>query len=167
MTLLALAGSALLSVACPHKPDAHHAGYVKPGAAVMLSHDYDGQTAVGEFETVTAHLDHIYDDGLLSVELLEAPGLQLLSTRALKEHPISSGSTLAFPIQFSSTVAGHYTLSLQTIYESPLDHESRRVVSIPIVIGKTSMGKVQPERMKTTKSNRLGVVRLPAMETIE
>jgi len=31
----------------------HHAGYVKPGAAVTLTHDYDGDTAPGEFETVT------------------------------------------------------------------------------------------------------------------
>jgi len=39
-----------------HKHTHKETHYVKPGAAVSLSHDYDGQTLLGEIETLSLTL---------------------------------------------------------------------------------------------------------------
>jgi len=72
----------------------HHAGYVKPGAAVAMTHDYDGQTAPGEYETVTLTLSHIYKDGRLSIDMLPTANLQVFSNLPTQDIQLQTGSTL-------------------------------------------------------------------------
>ncbi len=146
----------------------HKKAYVKPGAAVSLSHDYDGKTYIGEFETLTASLSHIYQDGTVSVDLLAPHSLQITAFSPLHNMPIQSGSSLDLPIQFSSRKAGAYTMSLQVLYKTPMGDESRRVLSIDVNIGDDVFGKVMnaPNANITTVSQK-GLVALPAIEVIE
>lgn len=176
--ILALTGSALLLTAAQsasaedhthHKSDAKpHAGYVKPGAAVELSHDYDGKTAVGAFETMTATLTHIYEDGVISVTLLSPPELQVSAFMPVQNNPVYRGSTFELPIQFSGTINGAYTISLETVYASPDGQQSRRVLSIPVNIGTGSFEKSSAAKSKASDTvSKSGVIGLAAIEVIE
>lgn len=176
--ILALTGSALLLVGAQYasaedhthdKSDTqHHAGYVKPGAAVALSHDYDGKTELGAFETITASLSHIYEDGTLSVSLLSPPELQVSAFSPLHNRPIYRGSSFELPIQFSGTTDGAYTISLETVYESSDGQQSRRVLSIPVNIGNGAFEKSSPTQSKASYTvSKSGVIGLAAMEVIE
>ena len=144
----------------------HHAGYVKPGAAVTLTHDYDGDTAPGEFETVTLTLNHLYVDGYLSVEILPTPKLQIFSNYDLQKLDLQTGSTLNLPVQFSGTEAGHYSIAIETVYESQNGQQSRRVLSLPILIGRQPASKTQPAASKSSKPALKGVIALPVNEVI-
>ena len=149
-----------------HAP--HHAGYVKPGAAVSLTHDYDGQTGVGEFETFTAMLAHIYADGSLSVSLLAPNELFVSAFTPIQNMPIYSGSTLDLPIQFSSAVSGNFTLSFEAVYDSAGGHQSRRILSIPVTIGSQTSEKTNfAGKANIETKSKSGLIALPAIEVIE
>lgn len=168
LNIFAIACSAILSASSPQKSAApQHAGYVKPGAAITLSHDYDGQTNIGEFETVTTSLSHMYSDGFLSIDLIAPPDIHISSFQPGHKLPISSGSSLVFPFQFSSSKAGHYSISLQAIYETPNGQQSRRVVSIPVAVGLKPHGKTSPQVPDNRKIKLGGLVSLPAQEVIK
>ncbi len=146
----------------------HKTAYIKPGAAVSLTHDYDGKTRVGEFETLTAKLSHIYQDGTVSVELLAPDNLHISGFSPLQNIPIYSDSSLELPIQFSGRAAGDFTMSLQVVHKSPLGHESRRVLSIAVNIGGETSGKVADNPNAEFMSvSRQGVIGLSAIEVIE
>lgn len=152
-----------------HKSEAahhnHHAGYVKPGAGVAITHDYDGQTHLGELETVTLTLSHLYEDGALSVDILPTENLQIFSNMPVQGR-LYHGSTLSLPIQVSGTLNGTYSIAIEAVYNSPQGQQSRRVLSIPITIGEIAAGKTQRIPLKTEKSKAEGFIALPAKEVI-
>lgn len=146
----------------------HKSGFVKPGAAINLSHDYDGKTAVGEFENVTVRLDHIYQDGTISVDLLSPSHIQISAFQSVHDMPVYSGSFLELPIQFSGLKAGSFTVSLEVVYKTPMGNESRRVASIPLNIGGETLGKAAHARNdEITPVSKQGLIGLPAIEVIE
>ena len=174
MTLAGAQSAASNDHAHEHSAEQHktyvrkNVGFVKPGAAVTLSHDYDGKTGLGEFETLTATLGHIYQDGALSVALLSAPDIHISAFTPVQNMPVYQGSTLDLPIQFSSSKFGNFTLSLEAVYNSPDGHESRRVLSIPVNVGGKILEKTpassNAEFQTETKS---GLIGLAAIEVIE
>jgi len=142
--------------------------YLKPGAAITLSHDYDGKTSLGELETLTASLSHIYQIGTLSVQLFVPSDIVVSAFTPLENHPLSNDSTVEFPIQFSALKRGFYTLSLEMIYRHPDGHESRRVLSIPINAGGEVFEKgFNSDRTDKKTVSRRGLVGLTAIEVIE
>jgi len=143
----------------------HHAGYVKPGAAVEMTHDYDGQTTLSEFETVTLTLNHMYENGQLSVDILPTEGLQVFSNGP-QQVQLHHGSTLNLPIQFSGSENGSYSIAVETVYENPEGQQSRRVLSFAVTIGTALPSKSRPIVSTTSKPKTLGVIALPATETI-
>ena len=149
-----------------HQAEAHQAGYVKPGAAITLTHDYDGQTKLGEFETVTLSLSHIYEDGYLSVEILPTPDLQIFSNHGLDKVELQTSSAVTLPIQFSGAANGSYSIAIETVYVSQNGQQSRRVLSLPITIGVKPAGKTQPTTPKVSKPAAKGIIALPANEVI-
>lgn len=156
------------SAAQPKAHNHHTTGFVKPGAAVTLSHDYDGKTGVGELETISATLSHIYQDGALSVALLSAPDIQISAFTPIQNTPVYTGSTLDLPIQFSSQSHGYFPLSLEVVYTSSGGQESRRVLSIPVNIGGNIPEKILASNGTEVRTNtKSGVIGLPAFEVIE
>lgn len=147
----------------------HNTGFVKPGAAVALSHDYDGKTRLGELETVSVTLSHIYQDGVLSVGLLSAPDVQISAFTPMKNISVYQGSTLDIPIQFSGIKHGRFTLSLEIVYKSPDGQESRRVLSVPVNIGDDIFKKTDVDISSDAESNKAkssGLIGLAATEVI-
>lgn len=158
-----------------HAPATHakahshdHVHYVKPGAAVELLHDYDGQTRIGELETVTLTLAHIYSQGIIHATLIAPEGLTLTQTNQSLRVDLYDSTPIALPVQFSSSHAGRYTLGIDVIYESRDGHQTRRALALPIIIGQDasaakSQGHVSPPHAQKSKG---GVIVLPAQEVI-
>lgn len=127
------------------KPHKHiHKGYYKPGAAVELSYDYDGQTELGELESLTLTLHHHYSEGFISAVLLEPQGFQLLSYQELEHEAVQGGAAFQLPLQLSGTTPGAFYISLEVTYENAAGERSLRVLSLPIQIGQT--GKRGPSK---------------------
>lgn len=182
--LLALGSINLNAAAEDHAHKDHYphseTHYVKPGAAVSLTHDYDGSTDLGEFETLTFSLHHIYDDGYITTSLLSPDGLKIESGPLDDFTRVSSGSVITSFVQFSSTDAGLYSLGVEIIYEDTAGHQTRRVLSIPISIGPISIGPISIGETTPTKdtgqsqtkdnviagTTRSNIIGLPAVEVI-
>jgi len=143
-----------------------HKGYYKPGAAVALTYDYDGETQPGELENLTLTLQHHYSDGYLSARLLETPDLQITSHGNLENKQLQAEISLSLPIQLSGTNTGEYFISLEVIYENLSGERSLRVLSLPIQIGdsKVSKGTTAAPRLKS--SGTKGLIILEAQEVI-
>lgn len=177
--LLLMAGASFLSSHAPYGgEESHHkisnanhvhaSGYVKPGAGVMLSDDYDGQTGAGEIETIMLSLSHLYDEGYLTVALIPSPELHIISDMTPQHFQLSQSSVVSLPVQVSGSTEGNYSLGLEAIYESPDGHQSRRVLSIPVNIGTTRLfQKTRPSEPKTFKAWPASLIALPAREVIE
>ena len=147
--------------------DTHEVTFVKPGAAVDLTHDYDGKTQKGELETLTLTLTHIYEEGYLKVRLLPPPELQIHSDTNLHTLQIQAGSSFALPVKFSSATDGTYYLGLETVYESPKGQQSRRVLSVPITVGVQPAEKSRASEPKDNHVISEGIIALPAREVIK
>ncbi len=145
----------------------HEVSYVKPGAAVEVLHDYDGQTPKGEIESLTVTVNHIYEAGYLTVRLLPTQGLQIHSDMTPQQMKLHAGLKLSFPVQFSSMTEGTYYLGLEAVYESLESEQSRRVISVPVTIGSKKTGKFQPAKITDRKVATDGIIVLPAREIIK
>jgi len=142
-------------------------GYVKPGAAVSLEHDYDGQTHKDELETFTLTLQHIYDQGYITARLLNTSGLQVQSDTYSRQISLQPGSSLNLPVQFSAANDGTYYLGVEVVYESLDGNQSLRVLSVPIIVGAQNKQKGSLRVSEKTETVTLeGVIALPAQETI-
>jgi len=145
-----------------------HKGYYKPGAAVTLSYDYDGETQLGELENLTLTLNHYYSGGYISARLLETRELQILSHRTLENEKLYAGSSLHLPIQISGTKTGEYFVSLEIIYENLSSERSLRVLSLPVQIGSVSKSKnVRKSPEKSKSDTEKGFIILEAQEVIK
>ena len=159
--------AAALDTSGKHKEHAHK-GYYKPGAAVALLHDYDGQTELGERENIMLTLEHHYSSGYISARLLETPELQILAYSQLDNEKLQTGSKLQIPVQISGTKSGKYYISLEVIYENLSAQRSLRVLSLPIQIGNINTSKgANTEPQKAISNIEKGLVILNAQEVIK
>jgi len=143
------------------------AEYVKPGAAIALRHDYDGQTEKGELETFTLTLEHIYTEGYLTARVLDASGLRIHSDMNPQQVKLHTGSTVSFPIQFSAAQSGEYYLGVEVIYETLAGDQSLRVLSVALSVGEQHSYKTKlPNQQKAGIETHTGIIALPAQETI-
>jgi hypothetical protein len=145
----------------------HRQGYVKPGTAVELFHDYDGQTQRGEIETFTLTLHHIYETGYLTVSVLPTQGLQINSDLNPQQVSLHRGSSFSLPVQVSSMIDGTYYIGVEAVYESLDGQQNRRVLSVPVTIGSKTSEQFQPAKTQESKAAAGGVVALPAREVIK
>lgn len=140
---------------------------VKPGAAVSLSHDYDGHTELGALETVTLSINHLYKSGTLSAAILPSAGLDIISNLAPQQTKISAGSVMQLYVQFSTLNSGAYNLNVEIIHEDAFGQQMRRTLSVPIMAGDVDMQKKSGiERAAANKAKSTGLIVLPAQESI-
>ena len=148
------------------KVDMHrHVEFVKPGAAVSMTHNYDGETALGEVKHFTVTLGHLYESGFLTAQLLTPTGLQLMPDHEPVQSRLTSGSKLSLPVQFSSAQAGEYFIGIDIVYESPMGEQSRRVLSVPVIIGTKSSEKTQAKAAPSNSAK--GLIIMSAQEVIK
>ena len=129
-----------------------HKGYYKPGAAVSMTYDYDGQTEPGTLENITLSLKHHYSSGYISARLLQTHDLEIITHENLENEKLQAGADLHMPIQMSGTKPGPYFISLEVIYENLSGQRSLRVLSLPIHIGALNRSKTAPRSARKTKS---------------
>ncbi|WP_026942870.1 hypothetical protein [Hellea balneolensis] len=168
-----LLGSAAFSNASyaedkPHALGAHsHTEFVKPGAAVSMTHDYDGHTEPGEIEYITLRLEYIYQDGFLSLSLKTGQGLDMMSSTTPQSLRLTPGSKLSIPVQFSSRQNGTHFISLDAIYESPQGALSRRTLSLAVNIGSPASEKAQAKTAQFPAKTSSGLIIMNAQEEIK
>lgn len=145
-----------------------HKGYYKPGAAVSVTYDYDGQTEPGILENITLTLKHHYSSGYISARLLQTDGLTIIAHQNLENEKLQAGADLRMPIQISGTEPGQYFISLEVIYENLSGQRSLRVLSLPIQIGDSNRSKTAPTSARKSKSEgSAGLVTFAAHEIIK
>jgi hypothetical protein len=168
LTLAMALSSAYTALANDKDHAVDHKGYFKPGTAVALTYDYDGQTQPGELEYITLTVEHFYSEGFLSARLLDAPNLDITSYSDLENQPLQVGSSLKLPIQVSSLVSGEHFISLEIIHESLTGEHTLRVLSLPIQIGSSKTSKNAPlSAQKSKASKKKGLITMAAQETIK
>ena len=141
--------------------------YVKPGAAVSLTHDYDGHTELGALETVTLSIDHLYEDGMLRAAILPSAGLDIISNMSPQQTQLSAGSVVQIYVQFSALKSGSYTLNVELIHEDRFGQHMRRTLSVPIQAGDAdNQATSKTQRDVVDKVTSTGLIILPAQETI-
>ena len=101
----------------------------------------------------------------MTIDILPTTELQVFSNMPAQKIELYHGSTLSMPIQFSGTINGTYSLAIEAVYDSLDGQQSRRVLSVPIVIGPKPAAKSQPANPQQTKS-KTGLIVLPAQEVI-
>lgn len=145
-----------------------HKGYFKPGAAVALTYDYDGQTELGALENITLTLQHHYSSGYISARPLETHDLNITSYQTLNNEKLQSKENLQLPIQISGTKSGTYFVSLEVIYESLSGQRNLRVLSLPIQIGEPRKAKTAtPSTQKSNSISKKGLITFQANEIIK
>jgi len=155
-----------------NQASSNQASYIKPGAAIELSYDYDGQTAIGEAETITLEISHMYSAGYLTATLMPDYGLTIITDVSEQSHSLQSGSVITLPVQLSAAQAGHYSLGVEIVYESLAGHQSRRVVSVPLTIGAAPLPKAQQKsgaasfKSESQKADSTDVIGMAARESI-
>ena len=146
--------------------------YIKPGAAIEIRYDYDGQTAIGEAETITLEISHMYSAGYLTAALMPDYGLTIITDVSEQSHSLQSGSVITLPVQLSAAQAGHYSLGVEIVYESLAGHQSRRVVSVPLTIGAAPLPKAQQKpgaasfKSESQRTDSADVIGMAARESI-
>jgi len=166
--ILGLACSASALDALKKNHNHSYQGYYKPGAAVALTHDYDGETRPGELENITLTLEHYYNDGYISARLLETDNLLIMSSSTLEDEKIDAMSLFQLPIQFSGTKLGEHFISLEVIHKSLSGNHSLRVLSLPIQIGSVDTSKpANTSSEKSISGTEKGLVIFNAQETIK
>jgi len=141
--------------------------YVKPGAAITLSHNYDGKTAMGEIEAINIALDHPYEDGFLGLSILETPGLEILSPGHEQEFRLSAGGIVKTEISLRARSEGTHYLTLQIAYEDLRGQVTRRSLAIKINAGETQQAdKRQDGETGQRPHDGQALILMPAQEVI-
>ena len=166
-----IASAALPAPKAPdNAPAAQTAAYIKPGAAIDLSYDYDGQTTIGVAETITLTINHMYSRGYLTAALMPDYGLTIISDVSQVPHSLQSGKTITLPLQLSAKAAGTYSLGVEIVYESEQGFQSRRVISLPLFVGMGTLSKGQykaPATSFKSENQKLGSTELIGMAARE
>ena len=172
-TILALVTAILVS-ATPHisqAGEAHlHLHTVKPGAAVGLSHNYDGQTPVGEEETFTISLT-LSSQAIHEVHISLSDnhsGFRLTSEREQRISPATT--TILVPVVLQTLLEGEHHLGVFVTTKNKAGGAMSRAFEIPIHVGDGLTSSAKSDSESETKANYKGsprgMVIMPAREKI-
>ena len=143
----------------------HHSNsqsnYQKPGANIRLSHNYDGQTALGETETIELTFNEQYLYGQLYLRL--KPDASLSIKPAVEDFVFSMEDESSHSIKLSITAnsAGKHLLN---IFASVMDKSGRprnRVMAVAIYVSDGNHRQSKPQASSPTDK----VIILPSEES--
>lgn len=135
--------------------------YQKPGANIQLSHNYDGQTAVGETETIKLTFIEQYSSGQMYLRL--KPDASLLIEPAVKDFVFSMEDLTSHSIELtvSAKSAGKHLLN---IFASVMDQSKRprnRIMAVAFYVGDSNHRHSKPQAPSPTDK----VIILPSQES--
>ncbi len=117
--------------------------YMKPGASVYLTHNYDGKTAVGEIENITVTLTEAYDTGTLTATILPTDGLTIYSDTRMHSFAMNGAAEHTLNVQVSANTDGVYYLNLQMVVEDGTGNVMRRSGGVAIYVGANALPQKQ------------------------
>ena len=137
----------------------------KPGAAVRLSHNYDGHSQVGEAELIQLSFAETYSAGELNVVLKADPGLTLSPAERNFSFAMDAGTVHRLEVSVSAEVAGKHYLNMFVSASDSSSSIKNRVFAIAFYAGDAFLqGKSQPsEHNKASVDN---MIYLPSEETV-
>ncbi|WP_460048195.1 hypothetical protein [Sessilibacter sp. MAH2] len=121
--------------------------YLKPGAAVVFDHNYDGKTELTESETITLSFTPSYDMDIMSVTVTSTDQDMSMSSSDFSG-AVTGNDPVQMDVTVSSTLEGRYYLNV--FIETETDgFKQNRTYALPVVVGNP------PERQqaKTTVDN--------------
>ncbi|WP_284285192.1 hypothetical protein [Marinibactrum halimedae] len=154
---------ALASTDKHHHDDSHSAseGYMKPGAGVTFTNDYDGKSNPGVMEsfTLSAKLLQPVDNVQFSIS---SPDNILVGGEIQYSEVSPQSNTIEIPISVLSSEEGRYYLNVQVVTNAS-GYQSSRAHAVKVVFG-------NPPAMKSktvhTTADGESIVIMEAQETI-
>lgn len=140
----------------------------KAGAAIGLSHDYDGHTKVGETETIRVTLSDRYESGVLTVSANGSNGLSVSPENSGKSFRMDGTENHTLDVLARADAEGIYSLNIQMEANAGPGQVARSTATIALYVGesvqfeKNSAGKNQPQ--KSQAAPKLSI--MDAEETI-
>jgi hypothetical protein len=137
----------------------------KPGAAVRLTHDYDGHSQVGEPETIQLSFAETYSAGELNITLRADPGLTLSPPEDNFSFAMDTDTVHRLEVSVNAEVAGKHYLHMFVSASNSGGSTKNRVFAIAFYAGDAFLqGKSQPsEHNKASVDN---MIYLPSEETV-
>lgn len=146
-------------------------GYRKPSAAVRISHNFSGRSAIGVTENVTFQISDGYPSGDLSLEVFPSDGIQMFNNGGLQEIALKlDGDNLnEIDVQFQAKEEGIHQITLIATVITRDGQLARRSYSMPIYVGDQFQKPKESYENKPYKSPGKisdGLIIMDAEETI-
>lgn len=139
--------------------------YQKPGAAVRLTHNYDGHSQVGEAELIQLSFAEIYSAGELNIVLKADPGLTLSPAESNFSFAMDAGTVHRLEVSVSAEVAGKHYLHMFVSTSDSSSSIKNRVFAIAFYAGDIFLqGKSQPSEHNKASADKM--IYLPSEETV-
>ncbi len=150
------------------KPDTGYIGHTtKAGVPLSLSHNYDGHSDAGEVETIRITIRDGFDAGTLTAEVLETPGLNILTGNTLQSFRMEGNDVHSFDVQVSAPVDGQYGLYIRMIADAGVGNVARTTSTINLFVGNSALyEKSRSATDGVKKGGEPGMIVTEAEETI-
>lgn len=143
------------------KPMATHE---KPGAAIRLKHDYDGQTEVGETESIQLSFYEAYPQGELQIGLKTDPGLSIETQTAVQTFAMDNEGPHTVALTATAEAPGKYYITIYASAVDPLGRAQDRVFALALkVVSSAKASKIQAQ--SSSESTVENLIYLPSTET--
>ena len=143
-----------------HNHEKNNQSYQKPGANIRLSHNYDGQTALGESENIQLIFSEQYASGQLNIRL--KPDTALLLEPATEDFVFSlaDGNTHLIELAVSTISSGKHLLNIFASVRDETGRISNRILAIAFYVGDEHSAQDKTQAPSSNES----VIVLPSQE---
>lgn len=138
--------------------------YSKPGAAVEVLHNFNGQIEAGEIKALTLKFNDGYDDGELLVDLSGSDGLNVIANSLTPKFRLEGDGANSYDVQVSAANDGQYYLNILATVSQGGTPIARHTTGIVFNVGDGGRAIAAKPRKAPVPSNE--VIEMPAQETI-
>ncbi len=139
-------------------------GYIKPGAAIVYSHDLGNRYEVGETVTFQLKLSESYDTGVMRVNIA-SEAVQLLATSGPTAFDMGRGAEHEMTISFTAPANGRHYINVQASADIGDGNPMIRAFSIPVQVGPVQAQK--PNANMETMPDGENIIVMDAEEEIK
>ena len=145
----------------------YHQGYVKPGADIRFSNDYDGYSEPGVEDSFILSIRALSPTAFLTLQFSATEGMDVLMD-AEQKFEMSSGS-LEIPVRLYAQNSGAYRFRVSAIADTGLASAQARSYSLTINVGQQAEGVADSQKSSNdlvTMPNGEKLIRRSAEEKI-
>lgn len=139
--------------------------YQKPGAAVRLTHNYDGHSQVGEPELIQLSFAETYSAGVLNIALKADPGLTISPADNNFSFAMDAATVHRLEVSVNAEVAGKHYLQMFVSASDSSGSIKNRVFAIAFYAEDAFLqGKSKPSEHNKASTDKM--IYLPSEETV-